>query len=384
AGCSVILTAFRWVLSEWCSDGALGDPPNQRPAAGERAEKIMKAFVTGSTGLLGNNLVRTLLAEGHEVLALARSREKAQRELGDTDAQIVIGDLTETRGFSEALRGAHVVYHTAAYFREYYGPGDHAALYRTNVEATLELARAALAAGVPRLIHTSSAAIVGNQPDGSPGDESTPPSALVRDNAYVQSKIALEPLLEAFAREQGLFVASVLPGWMWGPHDAGPTPSGQLVRDALRGKLPPAVPPGGAEVVDARDVAQAMIRIAARGRAGERYLVSQGFLSLLEIVKLLGAVTGRSAPSATLPYPVALAFASVAEAWAKLTGTASAISLPAIRMMHARLCFSNYKFRTQLGVTPRPFEETLRDTVEWTVRRLHSGSTERTVTGGPA
>ena len=98
----------------------------------------MRAFVTGSTGLLGNNLVRTLLSAGHEVQALARSRGKAARELGDTRASIVIGDLTAVAGFAEALSGVDVVFHTAAFFREYYAPGDHSKLIKhINVEATL-------------------------------------------------------------------------------------------------------------------------------------------------------------------------------------------------------------------------------------------------------
>src|SRR5690349_9143977 len=102
----------------------------------------MKAFVTGSTGLLGVNLVRLLRERGHEVRALVRSPEKARRLLGDTGAQVVAGDLEDVDAFAPALGGCDVVFHTAAYFREYFGPGDHwPALERLNVHATLQLAR---------------------------------------------------------------------------------------------------------------------------------------------------------------------------------------------------------------------------------------------------
>jgi dihydroflavonol-4-reductase len=103
----------------------------------------VRTFVTGSTGLLGNNLVRTLLQAGHEVWALARSKEKARRELGDTAARIVVGDIRNIAEFAYDLEGIDVIFHTAAYFREYYTPGNHSdVVERTNVRGTLELAQA--------------------------------------------------------------------------------------------------------------------------------------------------------------------------------------------------------------------------------------------------
>jgi dihydroflavonol-4-reductase len=94
-------------------------------------------LVTGSTGLLGNNLVRTLVDAGNEVWALARSKEKAQRELGDTGARIVLGDVRNVANFAYDLKGMDVIFHTAAYFREYYNPGDHSNV----IELTNEGAR---------------------------------------------------------------------------------------------------------------------------------------------------------------------------------------------------------------------------------------------------
>ena len=200
----------------------------------------MRAFVTGSTGLLGNNLVRTLLRAGHEVRALARSTEKARRELGDTVAQIIIGDVRNVAEFADELRGIDVVFHTAAYFREYYNPGDHSnTVELTNVRATMELAHAAHTMGVGKMIYTSSASIIGVQPDGSPGDEQTPSWPGTATNLYLKSKGQAEQFLREFSREKKFFVAAVLPSWMWRPHDVGPTPSGKLVFDVIAHKLPP-------------------------------------------------------------------------------------------------------------------------------------------------
>jgi dihydroflavonol-4-reductase len=336
----------------------------------------MKAFVTGSTGMLGNNLVRALLDAGHEVVALARSRHKATRELGDTRARIVIGDMTQVSEFADALTGVDVVFHTAAFFREYYAPGDHSKIIdHVNVEGTLELARAAHARGVKKMIHTSSAGIVGVEADGSPGDEATPPWSGVEGNLYLASKRKVEPLLHAFSRESGLFIASAMPAWMWGPRDAGPTASGQLVLDALGGKLPPAIPPGGSSVVDARDVAAGMLRIAEVGRTGETYILSGRFLDLEEIIRKLAAASDTKAPTARLPFAGALVLAAFAEAWSRLTRKPSAMSIDSMRLMNARLAVTAGKAESELGVTFRPFEDTLADAVAWARARHDSVAT---------
>lgn len=322
--------------------------------------------------MLGNNLVRTLLDAGHEVLALARSRQKATRELGDTRASIVIGDMAQVAGFAEALSGVDVVFHTAAYFREYYAPGDHSKVVdHINVEATLELTRAAHAKGVSKMVHTSSAGIVGMKADGSPGDEATPSWPGIEGNLYLDSKRKVEPLLQAFSRESGFFIASVMPAWMWGPRDTGPTASGQLVLDALGGKLPPAIPPGGSSVVDARDVAAGMLRIAEVGRTGERYILSNRFVDLDEIVRTLAAASDAKAPTAHLPFAGALVLAAFAETWSRLMHKPSAMSIESIRLMNARLAVTAEKAKRELGVTFRSFEETVVDAVAWTRARLH-------------
>jgi dihydroflavonol-4-reductase len=326
----------------------------------------MKVFVTGSTGMLGNNLVRALLDAGHEVRALARSPQKAARELGDTRARIVTGDMTAVAAFADALSGVDVIFHTAAFFREYYVTGDRSGVIdRINVDATLELARAAHERGVRKMIHTSSAGIVGVAPDGSPGDEQTPPWRGAEKNLYLASKLKAEKVLRAFSRESGFFVAFAMPAWMWGPHDTAPTASGQLVLDALDGKLPPAIPPGGSSVVDVRDVAAAMLRMAEVGRTGERYILSGPFVALEEIIWKLAAAAGTRAPTVRLPFAAALVLAAFAETWARLTRKPSAMSVESIRLMNARLAVTAKKAERELDVRFRRFEHTLESTVAW-------------------
>ena len=134
----------------------------------------MKAFVTGSTGLLGNNLVRELLEHGFEVRAMARNRAKASKTFAGLNVEIIEGDMENVAGFAKSLEGCDVLFHTAAFFREYYEPGDHwPMLKRINVDATIQLLEAAERAGVKRAVHTSSSGTIGMKPNGAYGDEST-------------------------------------------------------------------------------------------------------------------------------------------------------------------------------------------------------------------
>ena len=325
----------------------------------------MKAFVTGATGLLGNNLVRALLAEGHPVRALVRSPEKAARLLADTGAEVVAGDMEDVAAFAPALDGCDVVFHTAAYFREYYGPGDHwPKLEKINVQGTLALAESARARGVRRLLDTGSSGIIGLKPGGEPGDESTPPAPVARTNLYFKSKVMAEERLRVWSRTSGMEVLSILPGWMFGPYDAGPTGAGQLVNDFLARKIP-ALPPGGTSAVDARDVARGMVRAAERGRPGERYILGGTYYSLAEVLQLLAKVTGTPAPTLSIPYGVALTIAAVAETWARITRTPTVMTVEGVRTLAASLSVSSAKAQRELGATFRPFEDTLRDTVAW-------------------
>jgi dihydroflavonol-4-reductase len=151
---------------------------------------------------------------------------------------------------------------------------------------------------------------------------------------------------------------------MFGPGDAAPTASGQLVLDFLAGKLP-AIPPGGTSAVDARDVAVGMIRAAERGRSGEKYILAGDFVTLADVIRTLEQVTGRSGPRARIPYPVAFVYAAISETWAKLAGGETLVTLEAVRMMQARLSVTCAKAEQELGWKHRPLRETLADEVAW-------------------
>ncbi len=325
----------------------------------------MKAFVTGGTGLLGSNLIRLLLDQGYEVKALVRSQRKAAQVLSDLPVQLVEGDMSDVNGWAPALAGCDVVFHTAAYFREYYASGNHwATLKAINIDATLQLFAAAETHGIGKVIYVSSGGVIGPSPNGGPSDETIPPGTGAIENLYFRSKVLGEQAIGQFLETHALDVVLILPGWIFGPGDGAPTASGRLVLDLLDRKLP-AIPPGGAAIVDVRDVAQAMINAVARGRRGERYIVSGRYSSLANVAQTVERVAGVQATKLRLPYPVAITYAFIAQTYARLTGTSTLVTVNGIRTMHDHIEVSSAKAERELGATFRPLEDTLRDEVAW-------------------
>lgn len=315
--------------------------------------------------MLGSNLVHALLDQGHDVRGLVRSKEKAQRVFDGVKIDFVTGDMSDVAGFATSLAGCDVLFHTAAYFREYYQPGDHkATLEKINVQGTVDLLIAAEKQGVKKAIHISSSGVIGKKPDGSPGDETTPPDDRAASNLYFASKVDTELAIKRFLKERALPVVMILPGWMWGPGDSAPTAAGKLALDFLNRKLPGVVD-GGSSLVDARDVAQATVTAADRGKSGERYIVGGNYFDFVDIFAALERVTGVPAPTRKIPYALSLAVGAASQTWARLTGSQALVTVAGIRTMRGRNNVDSSKAIRELGATFRPFEETIRDELAW-------------------
>lgn len=326
-----------------------------------------KAFVTGSTGLLGNNLVRALVKRGVRVTALARSPTKAKSQFARLNVDIVEGDMTNVSAFKDALEGVDVLFHTAAYFRDSFKGGQHRdILYKVNVEGTENLLGAAYNAGIRRVVHTSSIAVL-TGPAGTLIDETMKRPETDPDD-YYRSKILTDRKVFAFlANHPGMFVNAVLPGWMVGPGDIGPTSSGQMVMDFVNRKLPGIVP-ATFSVVDARDVAECQIAASERGRSGERYLAAGRNMTMAEVFSLLEKVSGVPAPSHRLPMGLLFGLATCYEAFARLTGKPVLLSLASVRLIAreaGRTQFNHAKSERELGLSFRPLEQTFSDVVAW-------------------
>ncbi|MET9519421.1 NAD-dependent epimerase/dehydratase family protein [Streptomyces sp. NPDC002994] len=348
-------------------------PPADHTGAEKPARPGLGAvLVTGATGLLGNAVVTRLLAAGTQVTAVVRDAERARAQLPHHRAlRLVTGDVTDIGSYKDALPGMDAVIHTAAYFREYYQPGhDLKLLYRTNVDAVEDLLKAAVDARVPTVVQTSSIAVLGGGDAMSPGDEDTPNGRPDQGNHYRSSKIRAERMIarfdEKFGKTYGLRVPLVLPGWMWGPGDAGPTSAGRLFLAVARGELK-ALPTAGNHVVDARDVAAACVAAAERGAGGRRYIAAGGWYPLHEICAAVVRATGTGEVPRKLPPQAAMALASALEWQAKVrrrTPVATRNGMRALLEGHHRRV-SSARAAHELDVTFRPLEQTLADQAAW-------------------
>jgi len=328
---------------------------------------MQTAFVTGSTGLLGNNLVRLLAGRGVRVKALARSREKAAKQFAGLSVEVVEGDMTDVARFAPRLGGCDALFHTAAHFRDSYKGGKHwDKLYAVNVEGTGRLLEAAYAAGIRRAVHTSSVAVL-NGPPGQLIDETMERREADADDYYRSKILADRSVREFLDAHPGMFVAMVLPGWMFGPGDVGPTSSGQVTLDFVNRKLPGRIP-GSFSVVDARDVALHQIAALERGRSGQRYLAAGRHMTMDDLFPLLAEASGVAAPTRRLPLGMLRVLAAGYELYSGVTGRPVLVSRAAVRLMAQEADRSHYdhaKSQRELGCTFRPAAETLADTVAW-------------------
>jgi nucleoside-diphosphate-sugar epimerase len=325
------------------------------------------AFVTGATGLLGNNLVRALVAQGVTVRALVRSRSKAEKQFPSLSLELVEGDINDPASFAQRLAGADIIFHTAAYFRDNYKGGKHwQQLYTTNVVGTARLLSASYDAGIRRFVHTSSTATLRGQP-GELTDET-----MLRDERqaddYQRSKILADrEVLKFLEAYPDFWAAFVLPGWIHGPGDFGPTSAGQTVLDYLHKKLP-GIPPGGFSVVDARDVAEGLIRVAERGARGERYIVAGRAMTMGELFNALEKVSGIPAPRSKVPMAALYVIGGLTELQARLTGKPALISWATVQLIARegdRNQYDHSKSERELGIRFRDVQQTLRDEIDW-------------------
>ncbi|HUC62189.1 MAG TPA: hopanoid-associated sugar epimerase [Alphaproteobacteria bacterium] len=321
----------------------------------------MKALVTGATGFVGSAVARRLIANGIAVRALARPASD-KRNLAGLECEIATGDLNDDASVKAALAGCDALFHVAADYRLWVP--KPAEIYRTNVEATERLLSAARAAGVGRIVYTSSVATLGLNEDGTPADEDTPSALEEMIGHYKRSKFLAEEAVKRLVREAGLDAVIVNPSAPVGPRDLRPTPTGKMILDAARGKMPAYVDTG-LNVVHVDDVAEGHLLAFRRGRAGERYILGGENLALRAILAEVAALVGRRPPSLRLPHGLVLPIAYMAEAVARLTGAEPAVTVDGAKLARKHMYFSSAKAERELGYRARPAQSAIADAVAW-------------------
>jgi dihydroflavonol-4-reductase len=304
--------------------------------------------------------VRELLQEGTAVRVLVR-RDSDMRNLAGLPVEVVYGDLRDATSLCAALQGCQTLYHAAAYYSLWTPhPAD---MYAINVDGTANLLQAALELGVEKVVYTSSVATIGVPADGSPGDETMTLAPAEAVGHYKRSKILAEQRALDFCHH-GLPVVVVNPSAPIGPWDVKPTPTGQIVVDFLRRKMP-AYLDTGLNLVDVRDVARGHLLAAQYGKVGERYILGCRNMTLRDIFQLLAAVSGLPGPRLRLPYRVALATGYVCDWVARLTHKPPLVPLVGVKMARRPMYFTAHKAVRELRLPQSPIDEAMQQAVTW-------------------
>jgi dihydroflavonol-4-reductase len=319
------------------------------------------AFVTGASGFVGSAVARALIRSGYAVRVLVR-RSSPRVNLEHVDLEIIEGDMLDAKAVAAAMKGARYVLHVAADYRLWALDPDE--LMRTNHGGTQVIMSAALAAGVERIVYTSSVATLRLQASGRPADETISLFETEGIGAYKRSKIAAERLVERMVRDHGLPAVIVNPSTPIGPRDVRPTPTGRLVVEAASGRMPAFVDTG-LNLVHVDDVAAGHVAALERGRVGERYILGGDNLTLAELLTRIALLTHRRRPRIHLPRAIIYPVAFCAEATARITGREPFVTLDGLRMSKYKMYFTSAKAERELGYQWRPIGEALNDALQW-------------------
>jgi dihydroflavonol-4-reductase len=322
---------------------------------------MSRVAITGASGLLGGNLAAELVAAGHQVVATKRAGTKV-RHLADLAIEWRDGDLADRDSLARAFEGCEAVFHCAAAVgveREV----THA-MRDTNVGGTERVIAACVAAGVKRLVHTSSVVAIGLTTNGVPCDETARWNfdELGLLDAYAITKHEAEEVVQRAAKDT-IDAVIVNPTYMFGPRDARPS-SGTLIVKIVKRRVP-GWTPGYNNFVDVRDVARGMIAAWQRGRRGERYILGGHDMTYREVFERIAKVAAVKPPRFGVPHRIAKLmgrFGDVLEA----RGREPLVNSTQIAYAYTdKFRFRSSKAASELGYTFGPIEPAIREALDW-------------------
>jgi dihydroflavonol-4-reductase len=316
-------------------------------------------LVTGASGFVGSAVARALIARGAKVRLLVRATSD-RTNLAGLRAELAEGDIRDQPSVERAATGIRYLFHVAADYR-IWAP-DPEDIVRNNRAGTLAVMNAAKAAGIERIVYTSSVATL-KPLDGGAADETraaTPEQAV---GAYKRSKVVAERLVEDMVAD-GLPAVIVNPSTPIGPRDVKPTPTGRIIVEAATGKMPAFVETG-MNLVHVDDVAAGHLLALEKGVIGERYILGGQDVSLGQMLADIAAIVGRKPPTIAIPRAPLFPLAWVNEQIARVTGKEPFLTIDSLKMAAHNMYFTSARAEAQLGYRARPYVEALKDAIAW-------------------
>lgn len=316
--------------------------------------------VTGATGHIGNVLIRRLLEKDEEVKAFILPSEDLTPIKG-LEVEIIKGDVRNIDSLVNAFQGAETVYHLAGIISIM--PDKDGLLYQVNVEGTRNVVNACLKTGVKRLVYTSSVHALREPPKGITIDENCGFEPQYSRGGYDETK-ALASLEVLKGVENGLEAVIICPSGIIGPHDYNISQMGTLFLNYMNGGMK-AYLDGAYDFVDVRDVAEGLILASEHGKNGEIYILSGERIEVPELMKYLEKITGVKAPSFKAPHWLLKVFSKFTPVYYKFIKDKPLFTGYSIEVLNSNCDISSKKARNELGYSPRPIKESIKDSIDW-------------------
>lgn len=308
----------------------------------------------GASGFLGSHVARRLVARDIDTRVWVRP-SSASRPFDDLPVEVHRGELHDADALRAAMEDVDTVHYcivdTRAWLR------DPAPLFATNVEALRHVLDAALESDVRRFVFCSTVGTIGVVDDGL-ADESTPNTWAHLGGPYIRSRIEAEELVLDHVERRGLPAIVMCVGTTYGAPDFG-SPHGRMVAEAARGRLPVYFAGAAMEVVGVADAAEAFVLAAERGRVGERYIISESFMTWQELVTVAAEAVGARPPRVGIPLPVMKAVGVVGDGLGRLLRRDVVMNRVSVRLMHFMSPLDHGKAGRELGWHPSPTREAI-------------------------
>ena len=318
-------------------------------------------LVMGASGFLGSHVTRQLVERGDRVRVWIRESSSTVA-FDDLDIERHRGELGDAAALRTAMKDVDTVFYcivdTRAWLR------DPAPLYATNVEALRHVLDAAVEVSVPKFVFCSTVGTIAAAESGS-ADETMLHNWRHLGGAYIESRIQAEDLVLRYHQEKGLPAVVLNVGTTYGPRDHGQTPHGKLVRAAALGRMSAYVKDAAQDVVGIEDAARAFLLAEEHGRPGERYIVSERFMSYKDLFDIAADEAGAAPPKVGIPLPVMRVIGAVGGGVSRVLRRDSVVSPTSVRLMHVQTAVDHSKATRELGWEPASIEDSIRSSVRW-------------------
>jgi nucleoside-diphosphate-sugar epimerase len=332
-----------------------------------------KVLVMGASGFVGSHVTRKLVERGDDVRVYLR-RSSLTVALDDLDVERCYGDLRDDEALRAAMSGCSVVFYCVVDTRFFLR--DPTPLFETNVVSLRRVLDVAADADLSRFVFCSTIGTIAIATGDEHVTEDMPFNWPGKGGAYIESRRQAEDVVLTYARERGVPAVVMNVSNPYGPQDFQPS-QGLMVKMAAFGKVPVYLNGVSTEVVGIEDVADAFLLAAERGRVGERYIISESFMSMRDMLTTASSAVGATPPRLGIPLAMAYAFAAILGAVGWLLRRDVPMNVTGVRLLHIMSPADHGKATRELGWTPSPTADSIRRAAKFYV--THDGGKSRLV-----